>query len=308
MTNIADDDDDIDFIDENDPPSPALFGRKKDEWTRKLPLGPSSSKNVEDSRRGGDAEPRSESSFPLKEKVLAESTPTNSRSTGKKSSRHPSIDAIKSRMAELSADGEFMLFDRRACIGHILKNEPKEEARSKMVAILELAVSPPNSPQDAYCETGPPAYEGRTRSQIFDEYLITRRPQAFLRFIKILPDEFEDFYESGGRLEHFRTHAGPISGRQMLVISLRYVTQGMSFSTFTLVIGIGVSTAAAIVKEVTEAILIVLHRRAFPRLTRGKLRLVAEMTQERFDYPRAVGFLDGKHIHIKKPKRSGSVL
>ncbi|CAJ0607133.1 unnamed protein product [Cylicocyclus nassatus] len=69
------------------------------------------------------------------------------------------MDAVKRRMAELSADDDFMLFG--ACTGHILKNEPKEEARAKMVAVLELAVNPPNPPQDAYRETEPPAYEAR---------------------------------------------------------------------------------------------------------------------------------------------------
>ncbi|CAJ0597847.1 unnamed protein product [Cylicocyclus nassatus] len=50
-----------------------------------------------------------------------------------------------------------------------------------------------------------------------------------------------------------------------------------------------------------------MHSEAFPRIKRGKFMQVARITQERFDYPRAVGFIDGKHIHIKNPARSGSI-
>ncbi|CAJ0606312.1 unnamed protein product [Cylicocyclus nassatus] len=148
----------------------------------------------------------------------------------------------------------------------------------------------------------------RSRLRIFDEYLVTRRGEAFLDFIKLLPNEFENLYQRiGSRLEHFTTHAGPISGRHRLMVYLRYVTQGITFKAYALDIGISISTVAAIVREVTEAIIIDMHSEAFPRIKRGKFIQVARITQERYDYPRAVGFLDGKHIHIKKPARSGSI-
>ncbi|CAJ0594880.1 unnamed protein product [Cylicocyclus nassatus] len=147
-----------------------------------------------------------------------------------------------------------------------------------------------------------------TRFRLFDEYLITRRPIAFLEFIRQKPDEFEDLYERiGSRLEHLRTHAGPISGRHRLMIYLRFVAQRMSFRAYALDLGMGKSTVSNIVKQVTEAIICVLHNQAFPPLTHEKFEDVATKTQERFDYPRAVGFIDGKHINIQKPARSGSV-
>uniref|UniRef100_A0A158PCP4 DDE Tnp4 domain-containing protein n=1 Tax=Angiostrongylus cantonensis TaxID=6313 RepID=A0A158PCP4_ANGCA len=40
---------------------------------------------------------------------------------------------------------------------------------------------------------------------------------------------------------------------------------------------------------------------AFPPITRKYLEEVAAKVQELYDYPRAVGFLDGRHVPIKKP-------
>ncbi|KAL6723244.1 hypothetical protein Aduo_018268 [Ancylostoma duodenale] len=34
-----------------------------------------------------------------------------------------------------------------------------------------------------------------TRFRTFDEYLVTRRPEGFLDFIRLLSNEFEDLYE-----------------------------------------------------------------------------------------------------------------
>ncbi|CAJ0607804.1 unnamed protein product [Cylicocyclus nassatus] len=146
-----------------------------------------------------------------------------------------------------------------------------------------------------------------TRFRLFDEYLVTRRPEGFLQFIRLLPNEFEDLYEKiGSRLEHALCHAGPIVGRHRLMIYLRIVTQGMSFSAFALDMGLGIETVSQVVEEVTEAIISGLHNDAFPPLTLEMLEEVARKTQERYDYPRSVGFMDGKHINIRKPAHSGS--
>ncbi|KIH68354.1 hypothetical protein ANCDUO_01311 [Ancylostoma duodenale] len=51
----------------------------------------------------------------------------------------------------------------------------------------------------------------------------------------------------------------------------------------------------------------VLFQRAFPNLAREDFEHTARKTQVRYNYPRAIGFLDGKHVAIKKPVRSRSV-
>ncbi|CAJ0599236.1 unnamed protein product [Cylicocyclus nassatus] len=122
-------------------------------------------------------------------------------------------------------------------------------------ALKAILDKPTTSRSPAYVRReDAPFFENRFR--IFDEYLITRRPEAFRDFIRLLPNEFEDLYQRiGRRLEHVVAHAGPISGRHRLMIYLRFVTQGMSFAAYALDIGMGKSTVSQVVAGVTEAII-----------------------------------------------------
>ncbi|CAJ0600976.1 unnamed protein product [Cylicocyclus nassatus] len=128
-----------------------------------------------------------------------------------------------------------------------------------------------------------------TRFRLYDEYLATGRPQQFMQFVRLLPNEFEDLYEIiGGRLQHPSTHAGPINGRQRLMIYLRFVAFGGTFVSFALAADCGRETVSAIVAEVTDVIIDELHEIAFPPpLTRERLQAIANATHDRYDYPRA---------------------
>ncbi|XGW28731.1 hypothetical protein V3C99_008488 [Haemonchus contortus] len=70
-----------------------------------------------------------------------------------------------------------------------------------------------------------------------------------------------------------------------------------TFSALAEEVHCGVSTVQSIVYEVASAIRSVLYREAFPPLTRQQMQDVAAKTEARYDYPRAVGFMDGKHKH-----------
>ncbi|RCN40734.1 hypothetical protein ANCCAN_13341 [Ancylostoma caninum] len=79
-------------------------------------------------------------------------------------------------------------------------------------------------------------------------------------------------------------------------------------SPFSAEFSCGERTLSAVVDEVTDAIIKgVLFQRAFPNLAREEFEDTARKTQVRYNYPRAIGFLDGKHVAMKKPVRSGSV-
>ncbi|VDP11681.1 unnamed protein product [Heligmosomoides polygyrus] len=141
-----------------------------------------------------------------------------------------------------------------------------------------------------------------TRFRDFDEYLSSQTPEAFLTYTRLTPEEFEELFEHlGGRLHHASTHAAPIGARQRMCIYLRFVGNGFNFTTLSQEFSCGKATVSAIVSEVTEAIIEGETHHAFPPITRSYLEEVAARAEEKFDYPRAVGFLDGRHVAIKKP-------
>ncbi|EYC36033.1 hypothetical protein Y032_0942g3144 [Ancylostoma ceylanicum] len=147
-----------------------------------------------------------------------------------------------------------------------------------------------------------------TRFRDFDEYLSSQTPESFLQYTRLYPDEFEKLFEHlGGRLHHASTHAAPIGARQRLCIYMRFVGNGFNFTNLSEEFSCGKATVSAIVSEVIEAIIESETHNAFPPITRSYLEQVAAKTQELYDYPRAVGFLDGRHVAIKKPKALGSL-
>ncbi|KHJ95080.1 hypothetical protein OESDEN_04981 [Oesophagostomum dentatum] len=183
-----------------------------------------------------------------------------------------------------------------------------------------------------------------TRFRVFDEYLVSHDPVAFCEYTRLTPAEFEDLYVSlASKLQHVPSHAAPITGRHRLFIYMRYVSFGGTFKSLSQELCCGKKTVSDIVDEVTKAIsdfpplsrpnmqsveeirpisfvtfykhasqsmnyeATVLSADAFPPITRQMLEDCALKTHSLYDYQRAVGFLDGKHIMIKKPKHSGSL-
>ncbi|XGW21998.1 hypothetical protein V3C99_004731 [Haemonchus contortus] len=144
------------------------------------------------------------------------------------------------------------------------------------------------------------------RTRTFDEYFAVFDEHHFKHYTRLIPTEFELLHDRlSSLLQHPPTHASPITSRQRLFIYLRYVGHGYTFAALAEEVHCGVSTVQGIVCEVAGAIRSALHDEAFPPLTRQQLEDVAIKTLVRYDYPRAVGFMDGKHINIKKPAHSG---
>ncbi|RCN52632.1 hypothetical protein ANCCAN_01331 [Ancylostoma caninum] len=140
-----------------------------------------------------------------------------------------------------------------------------------------------------------------TRFRIFDQYLASNDPERFCEYTRLIPWEFEDLYESiAPELHYMGTHAAPISGRH------RHVGFGSSSVALAQEVCCGRKTVSDIVEEVALAIIKVLSSDAFPTPTREMFEECASKTRARYDYPRAEGFLDGKHVRIKKPEHSGS--
>ncbi|CAJ0595715.1 unnamed protein product [Cylicocyclus nassatus] len=146
-----------------------------------------------------------------------------------------------------------------------------------------------------------------SRFRNLDSYIASQNPKNFAHFTRLFPSEFQELYERlGPYLQHEPFHAAPISGQRRLFVYLRFVGHGYAYGALAEELNIGRKTVSDIVSEVTDVINTVLFANAFPPITRHARQECAMKTQQRYDYPRAVGFMDGKHVGLRKPRNAGS--
>ena len=99
-----------------------------------------------------------------------------------------------------------------------------------------------------------------------------------------------------------------ISPRHRLMATLRYLTSGADFQLIGEVPRISPSTLCRIIPEVCSAIYKIVGPQVIHLPTTSEeWREVAKDYEEMWNYPQCLGSLDGKHVRIKAPARSGTV-
>ncbi|KAK0407586.1 hypothetical protein QR680_003481 [Steinernema hermaphroditum] len=97
-----------------------------------------------------------------------------------------------------------------------------------------------------------------------------------------------------------------ISPEHMLVLTLRYLATGASFRSLHYSFRMGVSTVAKVVKATCRALYMALKMYVrFPE-TSAEWNEVSRAFEEEWNFPHVLGAIDGKHIKIVKPPKSGS--
>lgn len=91
------------------------------------------------------------------------------------------------------------------------------------------------------------------------------------------------------------------------MLTLRFLATGDSYHSLSYAFRIGQSTISAIVPEVCKALSEELaHLITLPSTADG-WKKIADAFLTRWQFPHTCGAIDGKHIEIKKPKKSGSL-
>ena len=100
----------------------------------------------------------------------------------------------------------------------------------------------------------------------------------------------------------------PISIKERLVLTVRYLATGDSQQSQSFNFRIGRSTVCVIIREVCAAIWKALNSvyLKFPK-TQEDFKKVAEELQQEWGFPHCMGAVDGKHVCIDCPKKGGSL-
>jgi len=87
----------------------------------------------------------------------------------------------------------------------------------------------------------------------------------------------------------------------------RYLASGCSFHDLHFSCRTGISTASKIVREVCLSIWSIMLPECIPKPTKEQWELIALEFERTANFLHCLGAVDGKHIRVIKPERSGSM-
>ncbi|XP_058623365.1 uncharacterized protein LOC131534485 [Onychostoma macrolepis] len=123
----------------------------------------------------------------------------------------------------------------------------------------------------------------------------------------------EDFDFLLGKVKHLITKQDTkmrlaIPPGERMSLTLRFLATGESFKSLRFQYRVGTSTISQIVVETCAALYQVLKEDFLKTpSTEAEWQAIAQDFERKWQFPHCLGAIDGKHIHIQPPKKSGSL-
>nr|XP_053618113.1 uncharacterized protein LOC128679722 [Plodia interpunctella] len=138
--------------------------------------------------------------------------------------------------------------------------------------------------------------------------LIVQNPIHFQTFMKLTNTDFEYLLNIvGPRIVKKDTNCRTaISAQDRLAITLKYLSTGESFISLCDVFKVSPQIISYIIPEVCQAIIDGLSEYVKIPRTSNEWKKVANRYLDRWNVPNCLGSMDGKHVKIQCPPRSGS--
>ncbi|CAH2088918.1 unnamed protein product [Euphydryas editha] len=98
-----------------------------------------------------------------------------------------------------------------------------------------------------------------------------------------------------------------IGVEEKLMVTMRYLATGDSFKTIAESFRLGYTTVQEIIHTTCPALWEVLSKMVMPIPDEEKWKKIEKEFNEKWNYPNCIGALDGKHVEILSPPKSGSL-
>ncbi|CAH2088993.1 unnamed protein product [Euphydryas editha] len=99
-----------------------------------------------------------------------------------------------------------------------------------------------------------------------------------------------------------------IGVEEKLMVTMRYLATGDSFKTIAESFRLGYTTVQEIIHTTCPALWEVLSKMVMPIPDEEKWKKIEKEFNEKWNYPNCIGALDGKHVEILSPPKSGSTI
>ncbi|XP_071581133.1 uncharacterized protein [Temnothorax nylanderi] len=129
----------------------------------------------------------------------------------------------------------------------------------------------------------------------------------FINYCRMSATEFEELLcLVGPTISKQYVVRDPISAPERLALTLRFLASGDSMTSLSYQYLVGITTVSNIIKETCQAIWNALCPVVLKPNMKAEWLAVSKSFNEKCQFPHCIGALDGKHITIQCPNKSGS--
>ena len=134
--------------------------------------------------------------------------------------------------------------------------------------------------------------------------------ELFFRYHRMTPSRFEHLHSlvKDSITKNKTRFREPISAKERLSITLRFLATGESQQSLSFSYRMGRSTVSKIVNETSQALYESLKNDYLKSpSTSEEWENISKQFEEQWNFPHVIGAIDGKHIRIECPKKSGTL-
>ena len=134
--------------------------------------------------------------------------------------------------------------------------------------------------------------------------------QSFFNFLRMPPEMFDELLNRvGPRIRRVDTRLRKaLETRLKLTFTIRHLASGDKYLTLQFDFRVALNTISVFIPEVCQAIVGEYKHEAIScPTTQDEWRVISEKIQRRWNAPHACGALDGKHVAIRCPPKTGSL-
>ncbi|XP_044139368.1 protein ALP1-like [Bufo gargarizans] len=133
-------------------------------------------------------------------------------------------------------------------------------------------------------------------------------PEKFYNYMRMTVESYDQLLQRiSSTIERQDTRMRrPISPSERLMVTIRYLATGETLTSLHYQYRIGISTLCEIVKDTCRALWATMHEDYIPHPTTERWIQIADKFMQTCQFPNCLGAVDGKHIRIVKPSKSGS--
>ncbi|XP_046856108.1 protein ALP1-like [Xenia sp. Carnegie-2017] len=134
--------------------------------------------------------------------------------------------------------------------------------------------------------------------------------ELFFKQFRMDPSQMEEVLSwIAPKIYKQETRRDVIKPEDRLCVTMRYLATGDSFSTISMSYRIGETTISKIVSETSNAIWEAMLEKNILNMPKAPedWLAIAKLFEKRWNFPNCLGCIDGKHVLIQAPARSGSL-